>query len=158
MLRMYTHRAYGKCVFLFSVVFVPGSLTLIQRQAEQMQIHTNWTGDRRVYEYPYGDSLTSDEEAVYWSATKKAEDAIARISRVQETRTNDNGDFISVLLSDELQELEAATSRLSEAITVLSLVERPAEWTDQKAQRQSDIYAKSVSNDLSSISAGVDNE
>ncbi len=123
-----------------------------------MQSHTNWTGDRIVYEYPYADSLTSDEEAVYWSATKKAEDAIARISRVQETRTNDNGDIISVLLSDELLELEAATSCLSEAITVLSLVERAAEWTDRKVQRQSDIYAKSVSNNLSSISAGTDNE
>jgi hypothetical protein len=123
-----------------------------------MQIHTNWTGDRIVYEYPYTDSLTSEEKEVYWSATKKAEDAIARISRVQETRTNDNGDISSVLLSDELLELKAATSRLSEAIAVLSLVERAAEWTDQRTLSQSDIRTNSDRGDLSSISAGIDNE
>jgi negative regulator of replication initiation len=99
-----------------------------------MQIDTNVHRERIDYDYPYGDTLTESEEALYWSATKDAEDAIAQIAKVQEHRKGENGEIRSVLLSDEFQALDDAIQRLDEATTILHLIERAAEWTERREE------------------------
>ncbi|MDL0126311.1 hypothetical protein [Halobacterium salinarum] len=99
-----------------------------------MQIDTNVHRERIAYDYPYDDTLTESEEELYWSATKDAEDALARIAKVQERRKGKEGEIQSVLLSDEFQTLNAAIEKLDEATTVLHLVERSAEWTERQEE------------------------
>jgi len=101
-----------------------------------MEIDTNVHRDRIVYDYPYGETLTESEESLYWSATKQAEDALARIAKVQEHRKGDDGDIRSVLHSDEFQQLNEAIEQLDEATTHLHLIEKAAAWTDGKEERR----------------------
>ena len=101
-----------------------------------MQIDTNVHRERIAYDYPYGETLTESEESVYWSATKQAEDALARIAKVQERRKGDNGEIRSVLLSDEFRQLNETIEQLDEATTLLHLIEKAAEWTDGKEERR----------------------
>jgi hypothetical protein len=101
-----------------------------------MQIDTNVHRERIAYDHPYGETLTESEESVYWSATKQAEDALARIAKVQERRKGDNGEIRSVLLSDEFRQLNEAIEQLDEATTHLHLIEKAAAWTDGKEERR----------------------
>ena len=102
-----------------------------------MQIETNVHRERIDYDYPYADTLTEGEEELYWSATKDAEDALARIANVQERRKGENGEIRSVLLSDEFRELDDAIKQLDEATTLLHLIERAAEWTEKREETRS---------------------
>jgi hypothetical protein len=97
-----------------------------------MQIDTNVHRERIDYDYPYADTLTEGEEELYWSATKDAEDALARIAKVQERRKGENGEIRSVLLSDEFRELDDAIKQLDEATTILHLIGRATEWTEKR--------------------------
>ena len=99
-----------------------------------MQIATNVHRERIAYDYPYGETLTENEEALYWSATKDAEDALARIARIQKRRKGENGDIQSVLLSDEFRVLNDAIENLQEAMTVLHLIEKAADWEDSRGK------------------------
>ena len=103
-----------------------------RRHTERMQLDTNVHRERIAYDYPYADTLTEGEEEIYWSATKDAEDALSRIANVQERRKGENGEIRSVLLSDEFRELDDAIKQLDEATTILHLIERAAEWTEQR--------------------------
>lgn len=104
-----------------------------------MQIDTNAHRERIDYDYPYGDTLTEGEEELYWSATRDAEDALARIAEIQECRKGENGEIRFILLSDEFQELDNAIKQLDEATTILHLIERAAEWTEQREEKRSEI-------------------
>ncbi|MDL0130445.1 hypothetical protein PNP59_05755 [Halobacterium salinarum] len=97
-----------------------------------MQIDTNAHGDRIAYDYPYADTLTEREEELYWEATKKAEDAIARIAKVQEQRQITDGDINSALLSDEFRKLRKAMDKLQEAITTFHLLKKGAPWSEDR--------------------------
>lgn len=102
-----------------------------------MEIDTNVHRERIAYDYPYGETLTESEESLYWSATKDAEDALARIEKVQERRKEDNGEIRSILLSDEFRQLNNAIEQLDEATTLLHLIEKAAAWTEGKEERRS---------------------
>jgi hypothetical protein len=101
-----------------------------------MQIETNVHRERIAYDYPYGETLTKSEKSLYWSATKDAEDALARIAKVQERRKGDNGEIKSVLLSDEFRQLNEAIDQLDEATTLLHLIEKASAWTERKKERR----------------------
>jgi hypothetical protein len=99
-----------------------------------MPIDANVHRERIAYDYPYDDTLTEGEEELYWSATKDAEDALARIAKIQEHRKGKDGEIQSVLLSDEFRALNDAIEKLDEATTVLHLIESAAEWTERQGE------------------------
>ena len=113
----------------------------IRYLTERMQVKTNIHRERLAYDYPYADALTDEEEALYWSATREAEDAIARIAKIQERRKDSDGEIRSVLLSDEFHQLNKAIDQLDQSTTVLHLIEKAAEWTDQRDQNRESITA-----------------
>ena len=104
-----------------------------------MPIETNLTGDPIIYEYPYADLLDENEKELYWSATQEAEDALAKICCIQRRRSTKNGDISRVLLPDHFHELKDAIAQLSDAITLLYLIDKSVAWTEEMADKRESL-------------------
>lgn len=113
--------------------------TPIWRHTERMKIDTNVYRERIDYDNPYRDTLTEREEELYWSAAKDAENALARIAKVQKRRKGENGEIKTSLLCDEFRKLNDAIEQLDEATTLLSLIIRAAAWTEQGEELRSEV-------------------
>lgn len=101
-----------------------------------MNVQNNINGNRIAYEYPYADTLTKDEQELYWSATEKAENSMSRIWQIQERRIDENGEISHELVMDDFRELREAVDQLGESITYLNLIEKSADWSDQMAENR----------------------
>ncbi|WP_306057047.1 hypothetical protein [Natronococcus wangiae] len=99
-----------------------------------MQIETNINGDRIEYECNFADALDKSEKELYWSTTQKAEDAIARICDIQERRVSEDGDIRHRLLPHHFDELAFAIDDLNEAMMLLDLIERAADWSKHQEE------------------------
>lgn len=87
-----------------------------------MQDQTNICGDRLDYEVP--SKIEESQRDIYQSAAKDAEDALAIIQEVQQSRTNESGDVCEPISSTSLNTvIEVSNEYLQPALSVLAALE-----------------------------------